>query len=158
MWLTGCWLAGWQARAPAWGTSLTSLSQLDWPAQQFIDGVTPICTDDVMQPLILHSPLLHSSFSLFPSFFLSCLLSALTINIPPLHHLWRTHVYVFNCVNKRRFVLKSLLSPLSLSIPLLQHTGLHEQKHLGRPSSRLGGVSKGGPGGALRARCAFFFF
>lgn len=35
--------------------------------------------------------------------------------------------------------------------------GLHEQKHLGKPSSRLGGVPKGGPGGALRARCALFF-
>lgn len=32
---------------------------------------------------------------------------------------------------------------------------LHEQKHLGRPSSHLGGAAKGGPGGALTTRCGF---
>lgn len=100
---------------------------------------------------------LSLSLSVFHPCFLS--LSALSVNklLLPVFHI--SPVYVFNSVNRRRFVLEFLLSSLLRSpSPLSPTHGLHEQKHLGKPSSRLGGVPKGGPGGALRARCAFFFF
>lgn len=51
-----------------------------------------------------------------------------------------------------KFLCVSLSPPPS---PLDRHR-LHGQKHLGRPSSLLGGVAKGSPGSALRTRCAFF--
>lgn len=53
--------------------------------------------------------------------------------------------------------LLSLLRSPSLPHPPIPSSPdrnmLQEQKHKGRPSSLLGGVLNGGPGGALRARC-----
>lgn len=46
-----------------------------------------------------------------------------------------------------------LFLPPNPNLPLSPRNGPQEQKHKGRPSSLLGGVPKGGPGGALRARC-----
>lgn len=76
-----------------------------------------------------------------------------------------TELFPFFMLKRWLFIFRFFVPLLSLfhslSLPPTHHpipspqdrNILQEQKHKGRPSSLLGGVLKGGPGGALRARC-----
>lgn len=149
-WLLMWWLAGRGASSRHWLNVLEARWWSSWSLHQHRDTYEWAWERAASYVLL---------FSWFLSFTLSLALFQRSVktSFPPPSFI--SVLFMFSIVSiEGGLCWNSSSLPTSFAIPPFPAHGLHEQKHLGKPSSRLGGVPKGGPGGALRARCAFCFF